>query len=164
MAHATFRWRQALWVGVPLGLIELGLVIAALLVTERLSPPRAVLLGAVLYLLVPAGTGFSLGLRQWRAVWEDALAGMRVGLVSGGVVTLGASVVLVGALVRNLMTRPPPGPHAFPRYSPTLDIVVTAVVWVLVAGFNAVGVGLSLLGGLGGTVLARWLRGAASRP
>ncbi|HEX9413140.1 MAG TPA: hypothetical protein VF916_06515, partial [Ktedonobacterales bacterium] len=119
-------------------------------------------LGELLYLLLPAAAGFALAHWGRATAWDGARAGIRMGVVSGLAVTLGIGVVLLVGLVRDWITPPASTSshwHLY-TYSPTLDAVVSVVIWVLLSACNSVGVALSIVGALGGAALARWLRAA----
>ncbi len=135
-------WRQVLPVAGCLGLVEFGLMVALLRFPAQVSPAWAIPVGELLYLLLPAAAG--------------------MGVVSGLAVTLGIGVVLLVGLVRDWITPPASTSshwHLY-TYSPTLDAVVSVVIWVLLSACNSVGVALSIVGALGGAALARWLRAA----
>jgi hypothetical protein len=73
-----------------------------------------------------------------------------------GIVIVGAGMWLGVGLVRDMITPPAPT-HYGPRYDPVLAVVVTVVVWFLLAVLNGIGVLLSAGGGLGGGAAAQWL-------
>jgi len=153
-------WRQLLLVAGFLGLVEFGLMEALLQFPAQVSPAWAIPVGELLYLLLPAGAGFALAHWGQATARDGAQAGIRIGVVSWLAVTLGIGVVLTVGLVRDWITPPAStSSHWYPAtYSPTLDAVVSVVIWVLLSACNSVGVALSIVGGLGGAALARWLR------
>ncbi|MFI5274753.1 MAG: hypothetical protein ACHQ4H_17115 [Ktedonobacterales bacterium] len=171
MQRSRWRnWQQVALIGLILGLLELGLFVFTVKFSQRLSPPQAVLFGLPLYVLLPALAGFQLGSRHRQEAAGGVLTGMWVGLVSMGIVIVGAGLWLGVGVARNMIAPPAPthlqGRYSPGRYSPTLDIVVSVVVWIFLGSLNIFGVVLSMVGGLVGGLAARWLAKAhvESRP
>ena len=74
------RW-QALWFGLPLGAVALGVFTLAVLVPARLSPGPAILVGLAFYLVVALVAGYRYCYQRRHEGWESGWAGFRFGLV-----------------------------------------------------------------------------------
>src|SRR5215470_4428551 len=126
--HVSSRGSRWAWLGptllwgIPLGLLQVGIIINVLFVTiVQLIWPESIVLGAVLYLLIPAIGEFFNARRIGRQAFEESIAGLRIDACSIFVVSIGA----VGMLVVALATPPPPPqPHTFVISRPVAAVVV----------------------------------------
>lgn len=150
------RWRQTLLFGLPLALLEIGIVVITIAHTNILSPQRAMLYGLAAYLLLPAVAGFQFCYKRRHKGWESGWAGFRVGLVSAGIVMLAITMWLVIALIIYDNTPPPSPPSRSNIYAPGLALIIIVFLLGLLAVLNGLGITFSALGGRLGGALATW--------
>ena len=147
-------WRHALIFGIPLGVLELGLIYITISHNYWLSPQQATLIGWLLCLLIPGVAGYHICYWGRRAGSVNGWAGLRVGVVGSAVVMIGFAVWLVVALIIYNNTPPPSGPRTF--YSPDFALFVAVMLFGLLAMINFVGLTFSAVGGRIGEALAAW--------
>lgn len=153
------RWREALWFGLPLALLELGLFGIAIATTSRLSPPQAIAPGLLLYFFIAGAARYAFNVREHRSEREDVWVGFRVGMV-GFAIVMAATTLIFAVLYLRYIQSPPPFspsvPHRGGLYDPEGERQILASSWGLFAAFNSCGVLLSALGERLGSVLAGW--------
>lgn len=153
------RWlglRLALWLGVPLGLVQLFLGLVALL--GKLDWLLCALLGALLYFALPALAGFrASGSHIYAAqlMEEGQTAGSHAGCLVGKISLL--VVVIAGCVFSVLLftysSDPNPnGPFYHPL--PVLGFIIYAMAFFFVILFNALGAVIAYFGGWVGGGLA----------
>lgn len=152
------RWRHALLFGVPLGLIELGLLVLTLTHPAQLSSGQAILLDYLLAFLVPTVAGYLFCFRRQHEGWESGWAGLRVGLVACVVFLLATAIDFAVALIIYDNTPPPPPPPTNPReiYSPGLALVLDVILFGFLALLSSLSLFVSAAGGRIGGALAIW--------
>ena len=142
------RW-QAFVFGLPLALLELGIVAVFNTYYEILTPVLAITLGLLLYVVIAVLAGYWFcrrGARQ--GIW----AGLRAGLVGAGAFLLVMTLVFAGLWIKFVTTPLPP--HASGLHDPMLALTGLATGLGLFVLLNAAGVLLSALGGWLGGILA----------
>lgn len=159
-APEPFRrlWRQSLIFGVPLALIEGGIVVFAIIADNRLPPQPAALYGLIAYFLMSIVAGYQFGYRGRHEGWQGTWAGFRTGVISGAIVLLGATAWMGFQLISYINSPPPshPGTIRGGFYSPQLATVVALFFLGALFVLNGVGVMLSAFGGRIGGALAQW--------
>ncbi len=146
-----YRWRQAFAFGLPLALLELGLVAVFNTDYEILQPLLAIMLGLLLYLVVTSLAGYWFCQHAGRyGIW----AGVRVGLVGATTFLVVLTSVFTFLWIRYVNT--PRLPYEYGIYDTAwyLSLLVTALG--LFTAINGVGVLLSVLGGWLGGLIAHW--------
>ncbi|HEY7340340.1 MAG TPA: hypothetical protein VH591_05635 [Ktedonobacterales bacterium] len=148
------RWRHALAFGLPLGVLELGLIYITVLHSYWLSQQQATLIGWLLCLLIPGAAGYHICYLGDHTRPASGWEGLRVGVVGSTVVLAGFAAWLVVTLIIYDNTPPPPGPRTF--YSPAIALFVAIVLLGLLAMISFVGLAFSAVGGRIGGALAAW--------
>ena len=146
---------QAFWFGLPLGALTFGALLLAVRFPAQLSPGAAILLGLALYVVVPFLAGYRYCYQRRHDGWESAWAGLRVGLVGAALSLLATLVLLIIAIIVDAHTPPPPPPMRT-IHSTALDIIISVLIFGVLAFLNAAGVLLSALGAFLGGALAIW--------
>lgn len=155
--------RSALWLGIPLGLLQIAMAwfgLTGLLQIDVVGfgPVSgwgwpAFVLGALCSLLLPAIAGIHAA-RQGAEETEGARAGRRVGCVSFIVCTLPVIILFVGALTSTPQPNPPnTGGYGYAAASALIGGFV--VVLFLITLFNGLGVVVAYLGGFLGWKLGQ---------
>lgn len=145
---------QALWFGLPLGALTLGVFTLAVLFPARLSPGPAILVGLALYLVVALVAGYRYCYQRRHEGWESGWAGFRVGLVAATLFMLVMTVWMIVSIHIQENTPPPPNSRVF--HSQTLDVIVGAIIFGVFAVLNGTGMLLSAIGARIGGALAIW--------
>ena len=149
---------QALWFGLPLGVLALGVLALAIVFPARFSPGQAILIGLALYFIVPLFAGYRYCYQRRHEGWESGWAGFRVGLVAAALFMLVVTALLIIAIVVDANT-PPPSPASVrvrAIHSTTLDIIVGVFAFGVMAVLNGVGMLLGAIGARIGGALAIW--------
>lgn len=147
---------QALWFGLPLGALTLGILLLAVKFPARLSPSPAILIGLALYLIVPLSAGYRYCYQRRHEGWESGWAGFRVGLVAAALLMLVVTVLLIIAIVVDANTPPPPPGNIRTFHSTTLDIIVSVFALGVMAALTGTGVLLGTIGARIGGAMAIW--------
>lgn len=147
---------QALWFGLPLGALTLGILLLAVKFPTRLSPGPAILIGLSLYIIIPLFAGYRYCYQQPHEGWESGWAGFRVGLVAAALLMLVVTVLLIIANVVDANTPPPPPGNIRTFHSTTLDIIVSVFALGVMAALAGTGVLLGAIGARVGGALAIW--------
>ncbi len=145
------RWRQSLFFGLPLGLLELALFTLTVTHPAQMNPQQASLIGLLLAFLAPAIAGYAFCHGRRHEGWESGWAGLRVGVV-GSVLFL---VVVAGWMLANYISEVNTPPPLYSRtiYSPALDLFVSAIILAMLAMLNFVALFIGAAGGrVGGTL------------
>ena len=150
----TIRWRQAFFFGLPLALLEIGLFGVSMAYSSRLLPQLAILIGVLLYFVIPAIAGYWFCHRRHSEESEGGWIGFRVGIVGFAVFMLGAIIMFAFMFIRYLTT--PRAPHQWGIYDPAWELSALVSILGILALLNGVGVLLSAIGGLIGGALAKW--------
>jgi hypothetical protein len=148
------RWRHALAFGLPLGVLELGLLYIIVAHGSWLSPQQATLIGWLLALLIPGVAGYHIRYQGRHAGSTNGWTGLRVGLVGATVVMAGVAMWQLVDLIIHANSPPPPGTRNF--YSPAFAVILAIMLLGLLAMINFVGVSFSAASGLIGEALATW--------
>ena len=134
--HSTRQaFRRGLWFGLFLGLLQ---IILFLPVSEFAW--QSILIGLLLYLLVPAYTAFRVG-RKTRDLSQGFDAGLAVGTLSA-VLTILLTTIIISIWFK---AHPLPRPTRIPPFLP-LDPVISFLILQVV--FNLGGILLTLVSGL----------------
>jgi hypothetical protein len=150
------RW-QALWFGLPLGALLVGLYQVATLPPFRLSTGQALLVGGALYLIIPLFAGYRYCYQRRHEGWQSGWAGFRVGLVAAMLFLLVMGVIFgIVVYIDGVSPPPPSSPPSRIPHSHSLVILFSVIIVGLLALLNSVGVLLSAMGGRLGGALAIW--------
>lgn len=151
------RWRRALVFGLPLGVLELGLIYITITHSYWLSPPQATLIGWLLALLIPGIAAYHYCYWGRHADSASGWEGLRVGVVGAIVVMVGSAVWLVVTLIAYENTPPPPAPGSrfySQSYAQSYAVFFAVLLLGLLAMINFVGLAFSAASGRVGEALA----------
>ena|SRR5690348_12037770 len=122
------RWRPVLLYGLPLGVLVVGVFLLTLTHNYWLSTPNALLIGWLLYLLIPCIAEYRFRSQNRQGGEENSVIGVRVGLIGWTISVSAATVTLIVSLIIYDKTLPPPGQsvaHVF--YAPP-DLALTFTI------------------------------------
>ncbi|HLW01145.1 MAG TPA: hypothetical protein VKT82_20980 [Ktedonobacterales bacterium] len=156
--QAASRWSKfgrVLLPGIPLGLLQLGLVVNGFAIAGfrpvRLDWPQSIAVGALFYLIIAAIAGFFTTWRHGGKASDGARAGLYGGAVSLCIVVLFAVIVIVAILLSPAApNRPPARTLVLP---PVLGALLAGLILAFVIFLNALGALLAYPSGL----LGGWL-------
>lgn len=163
------RWRRwhALLFGLPLVLLELSLFVVSMAYSNRLLPLQAVLLGLLLYLVIPAVADYWFYRQRHAHDSAGGSTGLRVGLVGFAVLMLAIALIFAVIFLQYTNTPHifnPRKPHEWGLYDPAAEFRTLATTLGIFAVVNGIGILLSVMGGLIGGALAQWTMTAHMQP
>jgi hypothetical protein len=149
------RWRpwwQVLPFGVLLALLNLSLFGMSTATSEIITAPQAIVIGLILYLVIPAFAGHWSRYQRQHEGWS----GFRVGLVGAAIFMLTIALTFVIMFMRYINMPPnftPGAPHQWGLYEPARELMILATILGLLLLLNGVGLLLGAIGGrIGGTL------------
>lgn len=148
------RW-QALWFGLPLGALAFGVLLLAVIPPSHLSAGQAIFLGLTLYFAIAFVAGYRYCSQRRHEGWESGWAGFLTGLVAATLFLLVTLVLLIIAIHVDDVA-PPPQPPSRTFHSNSFDVLISTLIFGVLALLNGVGVLLSAIGGRIGGALAVW--------
>ena len=152
------RWRPVLLYGIPLGVLVAVVFLITLTRNYWLSTQNALLIGWLLYLLIPCIAEYRFRSQNRQGGEENSLIGVRVGLTGWTISASVATVTLIVSLIIYDVTLPPPGhsvAHTF-YAPPDLALAVAIAFLLFIYVLNIIGVVLSLIGAsIGGALGSR---------
>jgi Na+/melibiose symporter-like transporter len=152
------RWRPVLLYGIPLGVLVAVVFLITLTRNYWLSTQNALLIGWLLYLLIPCIAEYRYRSQNRQGGEENSLIGVRMGLTGWTISASVATVTLIVSLIIYDVTLPPPGQsvaHVF-YAPPDLALIFTIAFLLFIYVLNTIGVVLSLIGAsIGGALGSR---------
>lgn len=152
------RWRPVLLYGIPLGVLEFGLIYVTVTHNYWLSTSNAILIGWLLYLLIPCIAEYRFRPLTRQGGEESSSTGVRVGLAGWAISVSATTVWLIVYLIVYDMTVPPPeqtGPRNL-HASPTLELILIVILLLVIYLLSIIGMLLAVGGARIGGVLAMW--------
>jgi len=152
------RWRPVLSYGLPLGVLVAVVFLITLTRNYWLSTQNAIVIGWLLYLLIPCIAEYRFRSQNRQGDEQNSLIGVRVGLTGWMISASVATVTLIVSLIIYDKTLPPPGQsvaHVF-YAPPDLALTFTIAFLLFIYVLNIIGVVLSLIGASIGRALGLW--------
>ncbi|HEY1391027.1 MAG TPA: hypothetical protein VGF38_21000 [Ktedonobacterales bacterium] len=150
--HPNWRdWRLVFLLGLPLGLLELGVFAVAATQPTALTLWNAAFFGWLLYFLIVGVIDYQFCWRRRREGWDTSGTGFIVALVGCACFMLCAAVLMIVALII-------PHPHD-PQTRitpPAFDRSIALIALLLLAFINVVALAFSTGGARLGRALAIW--------
>lgn len=149
----TIRWRQAFVFGIPLAILELGLLVIS--TTSSFLPlQQAILIGLTLYVVIPAFAEYMYQ-SQHHETTVNVWPGVRAGLMSFSIIMLAATALfgVEWGIYVHASAQPTP-PHSWGIYDPGWELGNLLTVLAGLALIQGIGVLLSAVGSLFGSRVA----------
>ena len=152
------RWWPVAVFGLPLGVLVAVVFLITLTRNYWLSSQNALLIGWLLYLLIPCIAEYRFRSQNRQRGEENSLMGVRVGLTGWTISVFVATVTLIVSLIIYDKTLPPPGQsvaHIF-YAPPNLALAVAIALLLFIYVLNIIGMVLSLVGASIGGAFGSW--------
>lgn len=152
------RWPwlgPTLWWGIPLGLLQVGLILNGVFVPIiQLGWTPSIALGVLFYLVIPAIAGFFTARRHGKIAFTGGSIGWKIGSCSLLVVSLFALVMVVANLIS---PRHAASGSIGSGFSPLEIALLLGAFFLALIALNSAGLLLGLVGGFFGGWLGRRL-------